>query len=270
MNPLIARLRSLAQAQAMTLVLGGWLLLWELLCLIFDPRPFVLPAPSTIFVALASDPLWYFNHSIFTVSSAVLGFFVAALVGIVAAIGIVYSRVLEHTLYTLLVSLNSIPKIALAPLFVIWLSAGAASKIAIAATIALWPIVIDCVLGLRSVDPDMIDLSRSMRASPWQIFLRIRLPNALPSLFAGLKVAISMALVGTIAGEFVAAEQGLGYALLIAQGQFKTEIVFAILLLLGFFGTLLFYIVDLVERALLPWHVVHRASQTAELTRHSA
>jgi NitT/TauT family transport system permease protein len=156
-----------------------------------------------------------------------LGFLLALLIGVAAAIGIVYSKVLENTLYTLLVSLNSIPKIALAPLFIIWMGTGTSSKVAISMLIALFAIVIDTVLGLRSVDPDVLELTKSMKATPLQVLWKVRFPTALPAMFAGMKVAISLALVGAIAGEFVASQVGLGYAILTAQGMFQITSVFA-------------------------------------------
>jgi NitT/TauT family transport system permease protein len=179
--------------------------------------------------------------------------------GVALAVGIVYSRFLERTIYTLLVALNSIPKVALAPLFVIWMGTGPEPKVAIALMLAIFPIVIDTVLGLRSVDPDMLHLAHVSRASSWAVLTKIRFPCALPSLFAGMKVAISFALVGAIVGEFVAGSRGIGFQILVAQGQFDTVRVFVSLLLLGLVGTVLFFMVDYAERLLLPWHVSQRA-----------
>jgi NitT/TauT family transport system permease protein len=180
-------------------------------------------------------------------------------VGVLAAIGIVYSRFLENTLYTFLVSLNSIPKIALAPLFIIWMGTNLSSKVAISMLIALFAVVIDTVLGLRSVDPEVLDMAKSMRARPLQVLWKIRFPSALPAMFAGMKVAISLALVGAIAGEFVASSVGLGYVILTAQGMMQTTRVFAAVVLLGVLGTLLFYAVSLVEYFAIPWHVSQRS-----------
>ena len=186
------------------------------------------------------------------------GSVLALIIGISASVAIVYSRLLENTLFTLLVSLNSIPKIALAPLFIIWIGTNVASKVAISMLIALFAIVIDTVLGLRSVDADTLSMARSMRASPLQILWRVRFPAAMPFIFAGMKVAISLALVGAIAGEFVASQAGLGYVILTAQGMFQTTRVFAAIILLGVLGTVLFYLIVLVERLVIPWHVSHR------------
>lgn len=255
--------------RSVIIVLVGFFVCWELGVWLAKPPRFILPPPSVIFAEIASDPMWYARHAFFTVGTCLLGFLLACLIGVLAAVGIVYSRVLEHTLYTLLVALNSIPKIALAPLFIIWMGTGAASQMAVSMTIALFAIVIDTVLGLRSVDPDVLDMAHSMRASRMQVLYRIRFPTAMPSMFAGMKVAISLALVGAIAGEFVASEQGLGYVILVAQGAFKTERVFAAIILLGVLGTILFYLVDMIERWVIPWHVSHRAGEISTAV-HSA
>lgn len=242
-------------------VVLGFFAIWQLAVIILAPPDYILPAPSAIFRELASAPLWYLNNTLDTIGATLLGFVVALLVGCLAAIGIVYSRVLENTLYTLLVAMNSIPKIALAPLFIIWLGTGLQSKVAIAFLIALFAIVVDTVLGLRSVDPDALDLFRSLRCTPLKALILLRFPNALPYLFAGMKVAISLALVGAIAGEFVASQAGLGYIILSAQGAFQTTRVFAAIVLLGVLGTILFFVVDVVERLVCPWHVSHRSRQ---------
>ena len=169
-------------------------------------------------------------------------------------IGIVYSRFLDRTLYSLLVALNAVPKVALAPLFVIWLGTEAAPKVAIAMLIAIFPILIDTVLGLRSVDPDMLAMARVNQASKAKVLWKIRFPNALPSIFAGMKVGISFALVGTIVGEFVAGGSGLGHVILVAQGSFDTPTVFVALVLLCVLGVASFKLLEVIERRLLVWH----------------
>jgi NitT/TauT family transport system permease protein len=242
-----------------TLVIVGFFAVWQLGVVVGKAPEYLLPSPFQIFKELLSAPLWYLDHTVRTIGATLLGFFLALVVGCLAAIGIVYSRILENTLYTLLVALNSVPKIALAPIFIIWMGTGLSSKVAISFLIALFAIVVDTVLGLRSVDPDAIDLFRSLHGRPWQTLLWLRMPNALPHLFSGMKVAISLALVGAIAGEFVASQAGLGYVILSAQGAFQTTRVFAAIVLLGILGTILFYIVDMVERIVCPWHVSHRA-----------
>lgn len=252
------------RALHVTLVVVGFFALWQLAVVLAHPPDYLLPTPSAIFSELMSAPLWYLGHALQTVGATLLGFALALVVGCLAAVGIVYSRVLENTLYTLLVALNSVPKVALAPLFIIWMGTGLASKVAISFLIALFAIVVDSVLGLRSVDPDAVDLFRSLRGGRLQTLLWLRAPNALPHLFSGMKVAMSLALVGAIAGEFVASQAGLGYVILAAQGAFQTTRVFAAIVLLGILGTILFFIVDLAERLVCPWHVSHRARHRGE------
>jgi NitT/TauT family transport system permease protein len=253
--------RASEAARSVIAVIVGSLVIWELCVHVFQLREFIVPAPSVVIRGLASNPNFYFQHALFTLWVALAGFGLAVLFGVVFAIGIIHSVWLERTLYTFLVGLNSLPKVALAPLFVIWFGTGSASKTAVAISIAIFPIVIDSVLGLRSVDPEVLNMARAMRASRAQILWKIRFPQALPSLFAGMKVAVSLALVGTIVGEFVAGNKGLGSAILAAQATFDTPQVFASIILLAILGTILFYGVDFMERRLIPWHPSHRGSK---------
>lgn len=239
-------------------VLVGFCLLWEAAVIVFDVKPFLLPAPSVVIADIVSQPLWYGMHTLETLKETVLGFALAVLVGLIMAIGIVFSRFIEQTLYTFLVAINSIPKVAVAPLFIVWFGTGIEPKIAIAFLIAVFPIVIDTVLGLRSVEPDMLDLAKSMRGSAMQTLWKIRFPTALPSMFAGMKVGISFAFIGAIVGEFVSASAGLGFVIDSAQPTFDTTRIFAAILLLAVVGTILFYIVELAEKAFIPWHVSRR------------
>ncbi len=228
---------------------------WELAVRVFSVKPIILPAPSAVFAELFSDPLWYLGHAWYTLLVTLAGFTCALGIGVLLAVVIVESRLLEKTIYALIVGLNSVPKVAVAPLFVIWLGTGAEPKIAIGFLIAVFAIVIDTVLGLKSVPADIVDLARSLRGGRLATLWRIRFPCALPSIFAGMKVAISLALVGTIVGEFVSSQRGLGYVILSAQGTFDTARVFAAIMVLGVMGVALFWLIALVERLLIPWHV---------------
>lgn len=232
--------------------------LWEIVVRMLELPRVVLPSPSVVFDELVENPSYYVLQSWHTLVNTLSAFALAVVLGVAMAIGIVYSRFLERTVYALLVALNNVPKVALAPLFVIWLGTGSASKIGMALMIAIFAIVIDAVLGLRSLDPDLIDLGRSMRGSALKMLVKIRFPNALPSIFAGMKVALSLALVGEIVGEFVAAQKGLGFVILSAQGLFRTDRVFAAILILAALGTALYYAMEFIERKLLPWHASHR------------
>jgi len=242
------------------LVLTCLLLLWQAATWVFEPSPFILPDPILIGRALIENPTMYLFNAYYTATNTLIGFGLSVVIGFALALGVVYSRFLEATIYAPLVAVNSMPKVALAPLFVVWMGTGNTSKIVMAFLIALFAIVIDGVLGLRSLDTEIIDLSRSMRGSALKLLWKIRLPSALPSLFAGMKVAIGLSLVGVLVGEFVSAQHGLGYVIMAAQGAFDTPRVFVAVLLLSLMGTLLFRMIEFVERRVIPWHVSQRAA----------
>jgi NitT/TauT family transport system permease protein len=247
------------------------LVLWEIAARGLRIREFILPPPSGIFADFLQAPRYFLSETAFTLLTTMAGFLLALVLGVAAAVGIVYSRFLDRTLYTFLVAFNAVPKVALAPLFVIWLGTESAPKIAIATLIAIFPILIDTVHGLKSIDPEMINMARANQATALRILFKIRLPNALPAIFSGMKVGISLALVGAIVGEFVAGDYGLGHVILVAQGNFDTTRVFVALLLLGLLGTLLFNALEWIERWALPWHasqrVKHASAEVAKLPR---
>jgi NitT/TauT family transport system permease protein len=199
-----------AEAGTARAVLIGAFLLWELGVRTLGASPLILPAPSAILASFLDAPGLYLRHAGFTLLTTAIGFGLAVALGVALAIGIVSSRLIEHTVYTLLVALNSVPKVALAPLFVIWMGTGAEPRVAIALMLAIFPIVIDTVLGLRSVDPDMLSLAQVYRASPLKVLMRVRFPYALPSIFAGMKVGISFALVGGHRGRVRSRRHGPG------------------------------------------------------------
>jgi NitT/TauT family transport system permease protein len=240
--------------------------LWELAVRTLGIREFLLPMPSRIVETFLSQPAYLLRESLDTLVTTLGGFTAAVVLGVAAAIGIVSSKLLERTLYALIVALNAVPKVALAPLFVIWMGTGSAPKITIAMLIAIFPILIDTVLGLKSIDPEMLNMARANQAPRSQVLWKIRFPNALPSIVAGMKVGVSFALVGTIVGEFVAGESGLGHVILVAQGSFDTPTVFVALVLLGALGVVLFKALEFAEACLIPWHASHRhaASEKGE------
>lgn len=252
MSAAAARTRASALTTAVALV--AIFAAWEGAVRALGVKPIVLPAPSVILAELAANLPWYLGHAWYTLITTLAGFAVAVLVGIALAVVIVESRLLESTVYALIVGLNSVPKVAVAPLFVVWLGTGYEPKIAIAFLIAVFAVVIDTVLGLRSVPADVLDLAHSLRGSRFDVLFRIRFPCALPAIFSGMKVAISLALVGAIVGEFVSSQRGLGYVILSAQGMFDIPRVFAALVVLAVLGILLFWAIVWAERRLIPWH----------------
>ena len=229
------------------------LLLWETAVKGLDVRSIMLPAPSDILYELWQDTGWYLSNAGYTLLTTLIGFVLSVVIGVAIAVLLVSLPWFENAIYPLIVSFNSVPKVAIAPLFVVWLGTGAEPQIAIAFLIAVFAIIVDAAHGLRSVPPDVTDLGRVLKGAPIDLFFKIRLPCALPSILTGMKVSISLALVGSIVGEFVASQRGLGYIILSAQGTFDTARAFAALFLLAGMGILLFSAVESMERRLTHW-----------------
>lgn len=239
--------------------LAALLIVWEAACRLLHVGSYLLPTPSEIAATIAADPMFLLRNGAVTTAATVAGFVLAVLLGVLMAVLIVYSPLLEKTLFTSLVAFNAIPKIAIAPLFIMWIGTDIESKVLMAFLIAIFPIIVDTVAGLRAVDPAQLDLARTARATPLEMFWKIRFPNALPGIFAGMKVGVTLALIGTIVGEFVGANKGLGFVVLQAQGTYQTPLVFAAVVVLSVLGVILFNLIDYAERKLLPWHVSHRS-----------
>lgn len=246
-----------------TLTVIATLVIWEAVVVGFRLPEYLLPAPTEILGALAEEWRYLALHTGVTVFEILWGFLLSIVVGIPLAMAVVYSPLLERAVYPLLVASQSVPKIAIAPLLIFWAGLGIFPKVLVAFLIAFFPVVIDTVAGLRSVEPEMLHLARSMGAAETRVFLKIRLPNALPNIFAGLKVAVTLAVVGAIVGEFIQADRGLGYALLQANAMLNTKLSFATILILAAVGTALFVVVDRVERLLIPWHASQRVEAAA-------
>lgn len=233
-------------------------LVWDVAVRVFAFPAYLLPGPLLVLESIVENWPTLWHHTLWTTGAILAGFVTAALVAIPLAILIVVSPVLKRLLYPPMVATQAIPKIALAPLFIVWFGFGMTPKVAVAFLIAFFPIVIDTIVGLRSIDPAMVQLARSMGAPPHRIFLRLRLPNALPMIFSGLKVASALAVVGALTGEFVGSDKGLGYVLVQASGNLNTALLFASLVILSVVAMAFFYIVEVVERVLIPWHVSQR------------
>ena len=244
MNAMMSSAKNFMHGMISLIVL---IFLWEMVCRAGLVAPIILPAPSDVFVELFNEAGWYASQAWYTLLITLAGFACAVVGGVLIAVALVSSRFFERYFYPLIIAFNSIPKVALAPLFVIWLGTGSEPKILIAFMIAVFAVIIDTVHGLRSVPPDLIDLGRVLKGSPLSFFLKVKLPSALPSIVAGLKVALSLALVGTIVGEFVSSQKGLGYIIMSAQGSFDTVRVFASLSILALMGVVLYGVLAWVE-----------------------
>lgn len=250
------RLKGLAWSVASFLLI---FVLWDLAIRVFRIAPYLLPSPLVVLDTIVQNWRTLGVHTLWTTGTILAGFVSAAVVAIPLAMLIVMSPVLGKLLYPPIVATQAIPKIALAPLFIVWFGFGMMPKVTVAFLIAFFPIMIDTIVGLRSIDPGMVQLARSMGAPPRRVFLRLRLPNALPMIFSGLKVASALAVVGALTGEFVGSDRGLGYVLVQASGNLNTALLFAALVILSIVAMVFFYAVELVERILIPWHVSQRA-----------
>jgi NitT/TauT family transport system permease protein len=241
----------------------AFLVLWSAGVRVFEIPDYLLPAPEDVIRRIARD--WYVlaRNASYTVQSVLSGFAAAVLVSVPLAFAVVLSRSVERVTMPFLVMSQTIPKVAIAPILVVWLGFGILPKIAIVFLIAFFPIVVSTVVGLKSVESDMIDLVRSMGARTLKIMLRVRGPTALPQMFAGFKIAICLSVVGAIVGEFVGSDKGLGYLLLTATGTLDGTLVWSALFILIAIGIVLFAMVSKLERLAIPWHVSIRAEETA-------
>jgi NitT/TauT family transport system permease protein len=252
------------QAQTYLLPTGVLILAvlaWELAVHTMDIPPYFLPAPSAIFEEMIAQRSVLLPNALVTLSEILGGFAASVLVGVPLAVAIAYSRFFERTLYPLLVTSQAVPKVAIAPLIIVWFGFGWQPKILVAFLIAFFPILIDTIVGVKSTPVEMIHLARSMGASFWHKFWIIRFPYALPFIFSGLKVAITLAVVASIVAEFVGADAGLGYVMQVANGQLNTRLLFAAMMLLSLMGVVLFFLVEQIERAVLPWHASKRVEE---------
>jgi NitT/TauT family transport system permease protein len=234
------------------LALVVFLGLWEGVVRLFHVNPFILPGPGDVVQQLVTWKTTLADYSRVTAAETLLGFAAAVVIGVPLGIGIVFSRRARATVYPLLVASQTVPKVALAPVFLVWFGVGLTSKVTVAFLVAFFPIVISTALGMGSLDPDMVRLFRSMGAGPVRTFLKLRLPAALPSIFAGMKVAMTLAVVGAIVGEFVGADSGLGYFILVQTGQLRTPAVYAGLAVVTLIGIVLYFALEVLERLVSP------------------
>jgi NitT/TauT family transport system permease protein len=231
---------------------------WDLAIRVFKIPPYQIPAPWDVMITLWQEWPNLLVQAWPTTLATLWGFALSALFGIPVAMLIAGSKTVEDYVYPLLVFSQSIPKIAIAPLFVVWFGFGLLPKVLSAFLLGFFPVVVSAVQGFKSVDPDMFDLVRALQANRWQIFRIVSLPHALPSIFAGLKVSITLAVVGAVVGEFVGANSGIGFVLQRSIGNFELPLMFAALLVLALIGVVLFWLIDVVERLLIPWHASQR------------
>jgi NitT/TauT family transport system permease protein len=236
-----------------TLTLIALLVLWEIACRGFQVPSFLVPAPSDIGARLYEKRDLYLGHTWITLYETLAGFALAVVIGVIAAALIVVIPAVRDVVMPLLLIAQLVPKVAIAPILLIWFGYGLLPKILIAFLVAFFPIVVNVATGLAAVERELLDLGRSLEATRWQIFWKFRMPTALPELFSGMKIAITLAVIGAVIGEFVGGNRGLGYLILVANQDLDTPLAFAALLILSVAGILLYAMIEVVERLLIPW-----------------
>jgi NitT/TauT family transport system permease protein len=237
-----------------------FLCLWQIAIVALGIKEFVLPSPLRVFEHLFNlhqgQRYDWWKHIGATVLEVLVSFFVTAVLGIFIAVLVTWSKVLAQIIMPIITLFNSLPKVAVAPLFLLWFGYGLLPNILIAFLMAFFPVVINSITGLNAVDDDLLDLVRYLHASKLKIFIKIRIPNAMPYMFAGIKISATMCVVGAIVGEFLASEKGLGFQLRDAQAFIDTPTMFACLLLLSIIGLLFFSFIRFLEWACMPWNAV--------------
>jgi NitT/TauT family transport system permease protein len=227
--------------------------LWWLATIAFNIKEFFLPAPPAIVTAFKDNYQHLWQETQVTLKETAYGFGIAAVAGILMAMLLTASRLVERAFLPLLIALNSIPKVALTPLLIVWMGFGVEPRILLVVLISFFPIVVSSMAGFTSTPGDLGELTRSLTATWWRTYLKIRIPWALPQVFVGLKVAISLAVIGAVVAEIGAPNQGLGSVILLSGQSFDTPMAFAAIVVLAAMSIILFYLMELLERLLLPW-----------------
>jgi len=247
-------------------VLAVFLGIWEGYVRIFDVSSFILPPPSSIAVSLVdllSQPgTWY--HTWITVYETVVGFAIAAVIGISGGAILGKVRWLEQALNPLIIATQVVPKIALVPLFVVWFGFGLTSKIVVAAVLAFFPILTNTLLGVKSVDLGHRDVMRSLNASRWQTFRSLELPSALPYILTGMEIGVVLAIIGAVVGEYLGGNDGLGAMAVAKMNAYETNGLFAVIIHLTVIGFLFYILVVGARRLVIPWHesvMTHKRDQ---------
>jgi NitT/TauT family transport system permease protein len=254
--------RSGRQNWKIAVTLVGLLVVWEIFVRSAGIKPYILPAPSVVLASLWQKLPTVLAAAGFTVQPMLIGFAIAVVVGILLALIVAFSPTLQDVIYPLIVFLQIVPKIAVAPLFIIWFGYGLMPKVLLVFLLSFFPIVVSAVTAFRSVDTDIMDLAKATGAGAWRIFWKVQVPHALPTLFTGIKVAAALSSTAAVVAEFVASDRGLGYLLLEYNGTLNTSMAFAVIIVLSAMGLVLYGVVELIERLLIPWHVSRRIDET--------
>jgi NitT/TauT family transport system permease protein len=229
------------------------LVAWQVAVTTLGIREYILPSPLAVARALSGSEIPWFGHVWITSVEIVGAFAVAAVVGVALGVAIAWSTTLARALVPFLVFVNTLPKVAVAPLFLLWLGYGIVPNMLIGALIGFFPVVINTAVGLSQVDEELLDLGRVFNAPKWKVFAKIRIPNAYPYILSALKVTATAAVVGAIVGEFIASQKGLGYVIITTQGSMNTPVAFAALVWISVVGLAVYGAVVLAARWVAPW-----------------
>jgi NitT/TauT family transport system permease protein len=234
------------------------LICWHFAILLFAIPEYVLPPPHLTAIHFFANLRLLFSNALITIFETAAGLLLAILFSIVFSVIIVWFRPIEKLVMPVMVLLQTTPKIAVAPLFLVWFGVGFLPKIIISFWLAYFPIVINLITGLRDIQPEMVDLSRSMSASKLQTFLKVRFPNSLPYFFSGVKLGGIVALLGAILGEYVGSDKGLGYLIMWANNSYDVKLLFSVVIALVLIGKGIYSMIVLIERYAISWHVSAR------------
>ncbi|HEY6982296.1 ABC transporter permease [Reyranella sp.] len=250
----MTRLNAIGRQYTPTIALFvALLLIWQLAASFSGIREYLLPSPISVWDALWTGEISWSQHLWVTTWEIVGAFLMAAGVGVALGVAIAWSPLLANALVPFLVFVNTLPKVAVAPLFLIWMGYGIFPNMLMGALIGFFPVVINTAVGLSQVEADMLDLGRVFNAPKWKIFAKIRIPNALPYILSALKITATAAVVGAIVGEFVASQKGLGYVIVTTQSSMNTSVAFASLIWISVVGLVLYGIVVLLGHLWAPW-----------------
>jgi putative hydroxymethylpyrimidine transport system permease protein len=252
----MSRLRpAIAPAIVLLILVGAWeaAARWDVLADAFSVRDYLIPAPTDIAESLWEDRVLLAENAWVTLQEIVLGFALAAVIGVAFAFLVHLSTTARRAIYPLLVASQTIPYVAIAPIFVVWFGFGIGPKLGIIALVCFFPITVNALDGLRSVDPELPRMMRTLDATRGQILRRVEIPSALPFLLSGAKIAAVVSVIGAVFGEWSGADEGLGHLILVAQGQVQTARVFAAVVVLSVLALVLFGALALIERRIAWW-----------------
>lgn len=247
------------------IAIGSLLAVWQLTVVLLELRPTFLPTPTAAFSKVFRSSDTFLTHAPVTIFEIVGGYALSIIIGVATAFVMVWSRAMEKIVSPILVFLQTIPYISVAPLLIIWFGFNITPKIVVSFLMSYFPIVVATAAGMNAVENDMVDMVRSMSASKWQVFWKSRFPNSLPYFFSGAKVAVAFATSGAIVGEYVGADYGLGYLIVLSNSDTNSELLFATIIVVSAIGVGFFWLIHWLEKLCIPWHVAFREEEARAL-----